>query len=184
MPTSTSRLPVRPHWLLLGVAVLAAAIVALAATASSNSSPSATSGGSSPAVSGAAATKFQGIPEHNGVLGASTAKLTLTEFVDPQCPICAAAARQDLPTLVGDYVRTGKIKLRAQVLQFIGPESVTAARFAAGAAQQQRLWPFLATLYSAQGQENSGYMTPAFLRSVAKASGVDAAKAGTYATTA
>src|SRR3954470_1472342 len=100
MPTSTptSRLPVRPQWLLLGAAALAAVIVAIAATASSHSSPR-TTGGSAAAVSGAAAAQFQGIPERNGVLGASTAKVTLTEYVDPQCPICAAAARQDLPTL-------------------------------------------------------------------------------------
>jgi protein-disulfide isomerase len=115
--------------------------------------------------------------------GSAGAPVTLTEFADPQCPVCKEAASADLPTLVNDYVRTGKVKLRAELLQFIGPDSVTAARYAAGAAAQGRLWPFLATFYAAQLEENSGYVTPAFLRSVAKAAGVDPAKASAYAST-
>ena len=66
-----------------------------------------------------------------------------------------------------DYVRTGKVKLQARTLHFIGPDSVRAAKVAAGAERQGRLWPFLETFYADQGQENSGYVTDAFLRSVA-----------------
>jgi protein-disulfide isomerase len=160
-------------WRLLAAAGLAVVVVAVAALVSS-------SGGGSPATvapSARAVTMFNGIEEHNGVLGSPDAPLTVTEYVDLQCPICAAAARETLPTLVRDYVRTGKVKLQARTLQFIGPDSVRAARVAAGAEQQGRLWPFLDAFYSAQGQENSGYVTDAFLRSVAGAAGVDATAA-------
>jgi protein-disulfide isomerase len=54
---------------------------------------------------------------------------------------------------------------------------VRAARVAAGAQQQGRLWPFLEAFYAGQGQENSGYVTDAFLRQVSAAAGVDASAA-------
>ncbi len=160
-------------WRLLAALTAAAAAVVVAAVVSSGS-------GDRPAPAapgGSAAALFAGIPERDGVLGDPKAPLTVTEYVDLQCPVCAAASRQTLPALVRDYVRTGKVKLEARTLHFIGPDSVRAARVAAGAEQQGRLWPFLEAFYAAQGQENSGYVTDDFLRSVAKAAGVDAAAA-------
>ena len=157
-------------------AVLVAAAVAVSA-----------SGGTKPATPPAApSATFAGIPEHNGVLGDPRAPITLTEYVDLQCPICAEASKQTLPWLVKNYVRTGKVKLELRTLHFIGPDSERAAHVAAGAEQQGRLWPFVEAFYAAQGQENSGYVTDGFLRSVAKAAGVDAGKAlsaadGTFA---
>jgi protein-disulfide isomerase len=149
-------------------AVLVAAGVAVSA-----------SGGTKPATPPAppASVTFAGIPEHNGVLGDPKAPLTLTEYVDLQCPICAEASKQTLPWLVKNYVRTGKAKLELRTLHFIGPDSERAARVAAGAERQGRLWPFVEAFYAAQGQENSGYVTDGFLRSVSKAAGVDAGKA-------
>src|SRR5215213_2867556 len=124
-----------------------------------------------------ASATFRGIPERAGVLGDPKAPLTLTEYVDLQCPICAEASKRTPPWLVEHYVRPGKAKLELRTLHFIGPDSVRAARVAAGAERQGRLWPFLEAFYAAQGQENSGYVTDGFLRSVAAASGVDAAAA-------
>jgi protein-disulfide isomerase len=152
--------------LLGGAATLAAIAVAVAAVVSSSSS---SPGKPKPIESSLLA----GIPEHDGVLGDPKAKLTVTEFLDLQCPVCAAASKQTLPTLINDYVRTGKVKLQARTLHFIGPQSATAARAAAAAQQQDRLWPFIEQFYAAQGQENSGYVTNGFLRDVAKAAGAD-----------
>jgi protein-disulfide isomerase len=142
-----------------------------------------TSGGTTTAVQPTApvSATFRGIPEHDGVLGDPRARLTLTEYVDLQCPICAAASKQTLPWLVDHYVRTGKAKLELRTLHFIGPDSERAARVAAGAERQGRLWPFVEAFYAAQGQENSGYVTDDFLRTVSKAAGVDAGKALTAA---
>ena len=128
------------------------------------------SGGTKPADPPAvpASTTFRGIPEHDGVLGDPRAPLTLTEYVDLQCPICAVASKQTLPWLVENYVRTGKAKLELRTLHFIGPDSERAARVAAGAERQGRLWPFVEAFYAAQGGENSGYVTDGFLRSVAE----------------
>ena len=134
-----------------------------------------------PVAESSAAKLVAGIPEQNGVLGDPKAPITVTEYLDPQCPICAEASKANLPDLINNYVRTGKVKLQARTLSFIGPDSVTAAKFAHGAEQQGKLWAFLETLYASQGQENSGYVTDSFLSDVAKASGVDASKAKAFA---
>jgi protein-disulfide isomerase len=116
---------------------------------------------------------FAGLPERNGVLGDPSAPLTVTEYLDPQCPVCAEAAAATLPVLVRDYVRPGKVKLEARTMSFLGPDSVRAARVAAGAERQGRLWPFLDAFYARQGTENSGYVSDGFLREVAKSAGVE-----------
>jgi protein-disulfide isomerase len=165
-------------WRLVAAAGLAAVVVAVAVAASSSSGGQATT----PPV--ARSDLFRGIPERDGVLGDPAAPVTVTEFLDLQCPACAAASQTTLPQLVRDYVRTGKVKLEARTLHFIGPDSERAARVAAGAEHQGRLWPFLEAFYAAQGPENSGYVTDDFLRSVASAAGVDAGAALADADTA
>jgi protein-disulfide isomerase len=166
------------HARLLAAVAAAAVLTAVAIAISA-------SGGKTARTPGApVSTLLQGIPERGGVLGDPNAPVTVTEFVDLQCPGCAAAARATLPQLVRDQVRTGQVKLEARTLQFLGPDSDRAARFAAGAAEQGRLWPFLEAFYSAQGQENSGYVTDEFLRSVARAAGVDADAAFEHADSA
>jgi protein-disulfide isomerase len=86
---------------LLAAAALAAAVVAAAAVASS-------SGGTTPPPV-ATSHLFRGIPERGGVLGDPDAPVTVTEYLDLQCPACAAAARETLPALVRDHVRTGEV---------------------------------------------------------------------------
>ena len=168
----------RRTWRLLGVTAIAAIAVAVAVAVSA-------SGGSNPPAvkTGDAATLVAGIPEKDGVLGDPDAPITVTEYLDPQCPICAEASKTALPHLIDTYVKTGKVKLQARTMSFLGPDSVTAAKFAAGAAQQGKLWAFLETFYASQGTENSGYVTDDFLTDVAEAAGVDAKQALDYADT-
>jgi protein-disulfide isomerase len=175
--TSATR---RRRLLRLGAAVLvAAALVGIAAALSSSSSnPQSSDGPAAAAVGGReAATLLAGIPERDGVLGDPDAPVTLTEYVDLQCPVCARASATTLPTLVRDYVRTGKARLHFRTLHFIGPDSERAARVAAGAERQGKLFRFLEVFYANQGAENGGYVTDAFLRRVAAAAGVDAGAA-------
>jgi protein-disulfide isomerase len=164
----------RRLWQLAAVSSLAVAVLAVAIVVSGG-------GGTQPA---AQSGLLNGIPERGGVLGQADAPVTVTEYLDLQCPVCAEASRTVMPSLVNDYVRTGKVKLQARTLHFIGPESVRAARVAAGAEQQGKLWPFLEAFYAKQGNENSGYVTDAFLRDVAATAGVDAGTALDYAGTA
>ena len=155
----------------LGAVVAAAAVLVGGAIAVSSG------GGSKPAPPATVSSQLAGIPERDGVLGDPKAPVTVTEYVDLQCPVCAHAAQSTLPALIRDEVRTGKVKLAVRTLHFLGPDSERAARVAAGAERQGRLWAFLESFYARQGTENSGYVTDDFLRDVAKAAGVDAGKA-------
>jgi protein-disulfide isomerase len=160
---------VRNLFVALGVAaVLVVAGIAISASGGANAKPVAKS---------SAAKLVAGIPEHDGVLGDPKAPVTVTEYLDLQCPICGEASKANLPDLINNYVRTGKVKLQARTLSFIGPDSVTAAKVAHGAEQQGKLWAFLETFYASQGEENSGYVTDSFLTQVADAAGVNAKQA-------
>jgi protein-disulfide isomerase len=161
---------------LLAAAGLAVVLVVAGIAISANGGAKA-----KPVPQSSAAKLVAGIPESDGVLGNANAPITVTEYLDPQCPICAEASKANLPDLINKYVRTGKVKLQARTLSFIGPDSVTAAKWAHGAEQQGKLWAFLETFYASQGQENSGYVTDDFLSGVAKAAGVDPDKAKAFA---
>ena len=168
----------RRNLTLLG-AVLAAAvvIVGVAVLVSRNNGPTST-GGTDTQKSTQVAQLFSGVPEHGTVLGNPSAKFTLIEFADLQCPVCQRYTLEVLPSVIQRYVRTGKIKMDFKLRTFIGPDSVKAARVAAAAAQQSRIWQFADLFYHQQGEENSGYVTADFLKRIANGTpGLNASKA-------
>jgi protein-disulfide isomerase len=121
-----------------------------------------------------------GIPQQNIYLGKPNAPVRLVEFADLQCPFCREYSLQTLPTLVQDYVRTGKVRMEFRNLSFIGDDSVTAGRAAAAAGQQDKLWNFIDVFYFNQGEENTGYVTNDFLTTINKAAGVNDAQAKAF----
>jgi protein-disulfide isomerase len=125
-----------------------------------------------------------GIPQSGIHLGNPNAPVRLVEFADLQCPFCRDYTLQTLPQLVQDYVRSGKVRMEFRDLAFLGKDSVTAGRHAAGAGQQNKLWNFIDVLYYNQGEENTGYVTPSFLHTIDKAAGVDSAKSDAFAASA
>jgi protein-disulfide isomerase len=132
------------------------------------------SGGSSAAARSIAGTEetqalFQGIPQHGLTVGDPKAPVTLVEYGDLQCPICRAFAVETLPTIVRDYVRTGKVRLEFRGLAFIGPDSQRALQAVVAAGAQNRGWNLIDLLYRNQGEENSGWASDATLTAAAKA---------------
>jgi protein-disulfide isomerase len=111
---------------------------------------------------------FDGLPQDGITLGSPAAPAVLTEFAELQCPFCAAYARDVLPTVVGRYVRPGRLRLELHVLSFLGEDSLRAGTMAAATSHQDRLWPFVDRFYRRQGRENSGYATDDFLRRIAE----------------
>jgi len=122
-----------------------------------------------------------GIQQKGIYLGNPNAPVRLVEFADLQCPICREYTLQTLPQLVQDYVRSGKVRMEFRSFIVIGDDSVTAARAAEAAGQQNKLWNFADIFYYNQGEENSGYVTTQFIHRIHKAAGIDIAKADAYA---
>ena len=117
------------------------------------------------------------------MLGDPNAPITVTEYVDLQCPICAEASKQTLPDLIDDYVKTGKVKLQARTLSFLGPDSIRAAKVAAGAQEQGKLWPFLETFYATRAPRTPATSPTTSCARSPTAAGVDADKALDFADT-
>jgi protein-disulfide isomerase len=117
--------------------------------------------------------ELQDIPQSGQTLGEASAPVTITEFGDPQCPACAAFAEQIAPQVIADEVRAGTAKLTFEPFLIIGPDSEPAMKAALAAGEQGRFWNYLQLFYANQGAENSGYVTDAFLTSLARAAGVE-----------
>jgi protein-disulfide isomerase len=158
---------------LLGGAVAVALIAVIVAIVVSSS------GGSSEKTRKAADTAalFSGIPQKGVVLGNPKAPVTLTEFADLQCPVCKAYTLDALPTLVRRYVRTGRVRMVFRNISILGEDSRRAANAAAAAGLQNHLWQYADRFYHDQGEENSGYVTDAFLTKVgSQVLGLDATR--------
>ena len=124
-----------------------------------------------------ASASLHGIPQSGPWLGRASAPVVLVEYVDLQCPYCAEFSKRTLPPIIRDYVRTGKVRILFRGLAFLGPDSAEALRWTYGAAGQNRLWNVLELLFRQQGRENSGWVTPRLLTSVARSvPGLDLAR--------
>jgi protein-disulfide isomerase len=121
---------------------------------------------------------YEGIPQKGIRLGDPDAPATIVEIADLQCPFCAQYSVQAMPTVVRDYVRTGKVNYELRVRSFLGRDSVRAAGAASAAARENRMYQFVDLFYRNQGPENSGYADAAFIRGIAsQVPGLDAEKA-------
>jgi protein-disulfide isomerase len=101
-------------------------------------------------------------------LGDPDAPATLIEFADLQCPFCAEFANDELPRVVDEYVRDGRLRLELRLLAFLGPDSVRGRQVAHAAALQDRMWNYTERFFRNQGPENSGYATDSFLQRLAR----------------
>jgi protein-disulfide isomerase len=150
-----------------GIAGIAAAVALAFAFSGGSSSPSATTVSALPDA-GSVIRLFKGIPQQGNVLGKATAPVTLVEYVDLQCPVCRAFETEVMPTIVGSYVRTGKVKVEARTIAFIGPDSDRGRRAAIAASRQNRLFDFEQLLYANQGPENGGWLDDSMVTAAAK----------------
>lgn len=115
---------------------------------------------------------LDGIPQDGMTLGQPSAKVTLLEFGDLQCPVCKGYSEEILPQVIENQVRSGEAKLSFNNYTIIGPQSTPAGAAAIAAGAQGRGWNFIELFYRNQGVEDSGYATDAFLTAIAKRAGV------------
>ncbi len=94
-----------------------------------------------------------------------SAKVTIVEFGDYQCPACGAA-EPVVEQILKDY--KGKINFVFRNFPFIGQESTWAAEAAECAGEQGKFWEYHNYLYGHQGRENSGAFSKDNLKEFAK----------------
>lgn len=152
----------------------AAAFLAIVAVAVAIAVAATQTEGGDTEVEGAAAITRQlaGIPQNGMVLGERSAKVSLVEFGDLQCPACRAYAEEILPEVIESKVRGGAAKLDFRNYTIIGAESLPAGAAAVAAGAQGRGWSFVELFYRNQGFEGTGYVTDEFLTAIAEAAGV------------
>ena len=75
-------------------------------------------------------------------LGEKTAKVTMVEFSDYQCPFCGRYATQTMAQVIDEYVKTGKVHyvFRNFPLEQIHANAEKAAEAAACAGDQGKYW--------------------------------------------
>lgn len=108
-----------------------------------------------------------GATQNGFVLGDPNAPVRLIEYSDFQCPFCHRFWDEVEPTLVAEYVATGKASIEYRNYVFLGAESQGAAEAAACAADQNLFWDFHDLLFHRQGQENSGVYSDSNLKKYA-----------------
>jgi protein-disulfide isomerase len=166
----------RNRLLLLAAAAGAAIVVVAVLIAVAGGGGSSATTTTDTATSSSVESTFAGVPQHGETLGDPSAATTLTVFEDPQCPYCQAWNLGTLPTVVKDYVKTGRIKLVYRGIQIIGPNSQPGLRAIYAAGKQNKLWDLAEALYRLQGGENSGWITDEVIRDAANAAGANASK--------
>ena len=184
-PSPTRRRQASPRVLLAAFGVLLAAGLAIGLAVAFAGSSGSSRSGSTPkrgstsgklALPQAASVErlFAGIRQRGNVLGASSAPVTMIEFVDLQCPYCDQFDLQVLPDIVGRYVRAGRLQIKVDILAFIGPDSERGRLAAVAAGAQNRMFDFIELLYANQGVENTGWLTDSMVvRAAASIPGLD-----------
>ena len=156
----------------IAAAVVAVVVIVVVAGSGSGSSSTTTTTATQPGGGTEAKSTFAGVPQSGDVLGKATAPVTLTVFEDPQCPFCRQWNIDTLPTVVQDYVRTGRIKIAYRGIVVIGANSLVGLAAIYAAAEQNKLWQMAEALYERQGAENSGWITVPVVRAAAREIGL------------
>ena len=158
---------------LVVTAVLIAGSIILGGSESDNAATGTTTVGGTPA----ALALIKGIPQQGSILGRPTAPTRMLQYEDLQCPICKEYTDAAFPTVIDEYVRTGRLKLDFRGLAFLGDDSQKALRIALAAGKQNKLWDVAGLFYANQGVENSGWVTDELVDEIlAEVPGLDAAK--------
>jgi protein-disulfide isomerase len=174
----------RPY--LIGVSLVIVALAVVLGVVASRSG----GGGTTDQYTAALQTAATALPADlaNGAkLGKDDAPLKLTEFEDFQCPFCLKYTATQEPTLISEYVKTGKLQIIYLNLPILGKtESVQAAIAGLCAADQggDKFWRYKDLLFTAEakaGQADSektdvGRFSNANLKDFATQAGLDRTK--------
>ncbi len=113
------------------------------------------------------AAMYKGIPQRGTTLGEAQAPVTMTEYIDLQCPYCQQFETQTLPGLLKSYVRPGKLRIVMRPWAFLGPDSITGQHATLAASIQNKGFNYSSVLYANQGTENTGWLDETMVTSAA-----------------
>jgi protein-disulfide isomerase len=90
-------------------------------------------------------------------LGSKTAKVTVVEFSDFQCPFCARHSQQTLPAIMKAYIEAGKVKyvMRDFPIAALHPNAQKSHEAAHCAAEQGKYWEMYHRLFANVRQQDS-----------------------------
>jgi protein-disulfide isomerase len=111
------------------------------------------------------------IPQKGNVLGNPDAPVTIQYFGDLECPICREFTLGAFPSIIQQWVRSGKVKVEYRSMETATrePEVFKTQQVAALAAgKQDKMWDFVELFYHEQGEEDSGYVTESYLQNLAQ----------------
>jgi len=119
---------------------------------------------------------FSGIAQNGLVIGRPTAKVTIVEYLDLQCPRCAEAASSVVPMVMTYFVRNGRAKLELRPTDLIaGPDSRLGGRALYAAGEQGHAGEFAEVMFANQGDERSGWLNDAIIQRVSEVLNLDTA---------
>jgi protein-disulfide isomerase len=150
------------------LAIIVVVVVIIVASSGSNSGGDASNVVEKPEVE----KLLSGIPQNATTLGSPNAPVKLFEYGDLQCPFCKANAEEVTPEIIENQVREGEVSITFRNFIIIGPQSVPAGEAMLAAGVQGKAWNFIELFYRNQGEENSGYVTEAFIESIGKGAGI------------
>ena len=97
------------------------------------------------------------IKEGSPHLGSISAPITVIDFSDFQCHLCARYVKATEPEINQTYIQTGKVNLVFKHLPNRGSDSMGVAIAAQCANDQGKFWQFHNLLYKNQGPIDSGW---------------------------
>ncbi len=106
-------------------------------------------------------------------LGNPSARVTIVEFGDYQCEKCYEWFHTTKPTIVENYIQSGKANLVFVDLAVIGLDSPKAAEATYCAEDQDKYWDYHDLLYNSQEHVDNGWVNPERLKAFAFDLGLD-----------
>lgn len=102
------------------------------------------------------------------IVGNPSAPLTIAYWFDYQCPFCRENEASTMPSILKDYVDTGKVKIVYKDFSFLGADSDTLGHYGravwAVAPNQFEAWH--EAIFANQGEENTGWATAAVIKKI------------------
>ncbi|PQZ86675.1 disulfide bond formation protein DsbA [Arthrobacter sp. MYb227] len=106
-------------------------------------------------------------------VGDINAPVTLVTYSDFQCGYCAKWANDSLPTLIKEYVDTGKLRIEYRDIMFFGENSRQSAELAIAAGKQGKYQEFHDAVFADGATAKNADFSADGVKIIAKSIGVD-----------